>query len=212
MSTAPPMQPPWMATMTGMRSCSISVKVCCMSVSRSKIAARPSALASSMAIAPPKVCRSMPALKCLPVLEITSARAVPSLCSRVRMSCSSRQKVGCMVFIASGRLSTRWATWPSVVREKQLGLCMGCLLCGNVAAGRGWLCPGLDERAHAHAQQANAARQVHALEALTSDLPYAFGSGHVRVQARGARDALEVVVTDLDADGAAFVALALQVG
>jgi hypothetical protein len=27
---------------------------------------------------------------------------------------------GCMVFIASGRLSTRWAMWPVVARVKQL--------------------------------------------------------------------------------------------
>ena len=133
MSTAPPMQPPWMAAMTGMRNSSSKVKVCCMSVSRSYTAERPSALLSSIWMALPKVCRSMPALKCLPVLEITSARAVPALWISVSTSCSSRQKVGCMVFIASGRLSTRWATWPSVVREKQFSLFMGGLLGCNVA-------------------------------------------------------------------------------
>ncbi len=79
MSTAPPMQPPWMAQITGMRRASIFVNVACMSVSRSKMAARPSGLWSSMVIAPPKVSSAMPALKCLPVLLITSARAVPSV-------------------------------------------------------------------------------------------------------------------------------------
>ena len=77
MSTAPPMQPPWMAAITGMRRLSIRVKVDCMSPSTSNMAARPSGLWSSMVMAPPKVSSAMPALKCLPVLLMTSARAVP---------------------------------------------------------------------------------------------------------------------------------------
>ena len=110
MSTAPPMQPPWIAAITGMRRVSSLVKVACISVSRSNIALRPSAELSSMAIAPPKVSSAMPALKCLPVEEITSARAWPSRCNCVNTSSSSRQNAGFMVFIASGRLSRRWAT------------------------------------------------------------------------------------------------------
>ena len=62
----------------------------------------------------------MPALKCLPVLLMTSARAAPSLLSCVSTASSSRQNVGCMVFIASGLLSTRWAMWLSMVKEKQV--------------------------------------------------------------------------------------------
>ena len=127
MSTAPPMQPPWMAMMTGMRRLSMRLKVACMSVSRSKMAARPSGLWSSMVMAPPKVSSAMPALKCLPVLLMTSARASPVLFSWASTSSSSRQKVGCMVFMASGRFSTRWATWLSMLSEKQVkgGVFMG---------------------------------------------------------------------------------------
>ena len=40
--------------------------------------------------------------------------------ARSASSSSSRQKVGCMVFIASGRLSTRCAMWSVVEREKQV--------------------------------------------------------------------------------------------
>jgi hypothetical protein len=118
MSTAPPMQPPWMAAITGIRSVSSFVKVACMSVSRSKIAARPSGLLSSSAIAPPKVSSAMPALKCLPVDEITRARAWPSRCRAVSTSSSSRQKVGCIVLSAPGWLSTRWATASCRISEK----------------------------------------------------------------------------------------------
>jgi hypothetical protein len=62
----------------------------------------------------------MPALKCLPVLEITSTRASPVLWMCESAASSSRQKAGCMVFIASGRFSTRWAMCPLVVRVKQV--------------------------------------------------------------------------------------------
>ena len=128
MSTAPPMQPPWMAQITGMRRFSSLVKVACMSVSRSKMAARPSGLWSSMLMAPAKVSSDMPALKCLPVLLMTSARAVPSLCSRVSTSSSSRQKVGFMVLSSAGRLITRWATLSVELREKQVVAVMAGLV------------------------------------------------------------------------------------
>src|SRR3990167_768798 len=172
MSTAPPMQPPWMAQITGKRRASIFVNVACMSVSRSKMAARPSGLWSSMAMAPLKVSSAMPALKCLPVLLMTSARAVPSVWRAVSTSSSSRQKVGCMVFIASGRLSTRWATLSVKLREKQVGVVIGGLVFvgfererSTVARGLFAFCPGLDQLAHAHAQQTDAAGQIHTLEA-----------------------------------------------
>ena len=102
------------------------VKVACMSVSRSKIAARPSGLWSSMVMAPPKVSSAMPALKCLPVLLMTSARASPAWCSWASTVSSSRQKVGCMVFMASGLFRTRWATWSVMLSEKQVRVFMGC--------------------------------------------------------------------------------------
>src|SRR3990167_9436562 len=219
MSTAPPMQPPWMAQITGKRRASIFVNVACMSVSRSKMAARPSGLWSSMAMAPLNVSSAMPALKCLPVLLMTSARAVPSVWSFVSTSSSSRQKVGCMVFIASGRLSTRWATWSSVeLRKKQVGVFIGGLVSGGsggmaftVARGLFAFCPGLDQLAHAHAQQTDAAGQIHTLEAQAG--PAAGGGGVVGevIDRHVARHALEIVIPQLDADGFSSVALALQV-
>ena len=81
MSTAPPTQPPWMATTTGMRSVSSRVKVACSAASRSAMAARPSGLASSIWMAPPNTSSAMPAEKCLPVLETSSTRAWPPWCS-----------------------------------------------------------------------------------------------------------------------------------
>ena len=74
-STAPPMQPPWIAASTGMRSVSSLVKVACMSESVSNMAARPSGLSLFIWMGPPNVSSAMPAEKCLPVLEITSTRA-----------------------------------------------------------------------------------------------------------------------------------------
>jgi len=55
----------------------------------------------------------------LPVEEITSARLSPSRCNWVSTVSSSRQNCGCMVFIASGRFSTRWATpsWRERVKQ-----------------------------------------------------------------------------------------------
>jgi formylmethanofuran dehydrogenase subunit D len=69
------MQPPWMAAITGMRKVSNRVNVDCKPPSMSKIAARPSALWSSMLTEPPKASSDMPALKCLPVLLMTNTRA-----------------------------------------------------------------------------------------------------------------------------------------
>ena len=66
----------------------------------------------------PPILSAMPALKCLPVDEITSARAEASRCSAVRTSSSSRQNVGFMVFSASGRFSTRCAICCSVLSVK----------------------------------------------------------------------------------------------
>ncbi len=62
----------------------------------------------------------MPALKCLPVLEISSTRAEPVVLTRVSAASSSRQKSGCMVLSASGLFSARWAICASSEREKQV--------------------------------------------------------------------------------------------
>eukprot|EP01136_Pigoraptor_vietnamica_P044545 Opistho-1_new@21414 len=160
----------------------------------------------------------MPALKCLPVLLMTSARAWPSWWICVSSSSSSRQNVGCMVLSSAGRLSTRWATSSVELREKQVVVVMAGLVswCGGVwrctvDRGRLALCPGLDELAHAHAQQADAPVQVHPLEAQAG---LAADGGGVRgevVQGHVARDDLEIVVAQLDADGLARVALAAQI-
>ena len=78
-----------------------------------------------MEMALEKVSRDMPAEKCLPVLEMTSARASPASfrwCSTVS---SSRQNVGCMVLNESGLFNTKCATWSFVVSEKQLSLSIG---------------------------------------------------------------------------------------
>ena len=122
------MQPPWIAAITGMRSDSSLLKVACSAASRSAMAARPSALASSSRMASPNTSSDMPAEKCLPVLETTSARASLPRCRAVSTSSSSRQNVGPMVFIASGRLSTRCATWSVTESVKQVraGVFMGC--------------------------------------------------------------------------------------
>ena len=127
MSTAPPITPPCKAAITGVRSVSNLVKVACIAVKLSKIAARPSGDWSSIWMAPAKFSSAMPALKCLPALLITSTRAALFLCRSVSTVSNSLQKRGPMVFRASGRFSTRWAMWFSIVREKQCIAVMWCL-------------------------------------------------------------------------------------
>ena len=73
----------------------------------------------------------MPALKCLPVLLMTSARAALFLCKSVSTVSNSPQKRGPMVLSASARLSTKWAMWFSIVREKQCIALMGGLRFGG---------------------------------------------------------------------------------
>ncbi|MDB5752243.1 MAG: hypothetical protein JWP65_2664 [Ramlibacter sp.] len=96
-----------------------------MSVSRSKVAARPFALVSSMVMLPPNASSAMPAEKCLPLDEITSARASLPRCSVVSTASGSRQNTGLMVFMASSRFRTRWVTWLVTVRSND---CMVGLL------------------------------------------------------------------------------------
>ena len=132
MSTAPPMQPPWMAAMTGIRAFSRAVKLSCKSMadSRSRARARPSSAGALGVLpsSPPSVprlppvntARSMPAEKCLPVEEITMARARPSALMPLTMAGSSIQNSGIIEFSLSGRLSWMWATWSLSVTSKQV--------------------------------------------------------------------------------------------
>ena len=81
-----------------------------------------------MEMALEKVSKDMPAEKCLPVLEMTNARASPASFSCRSTVSSSRQNVGCMVLNDSGLFSTKCATWSFVVSEKQLSLSIGASL------------------------------------------------------------------------------------
>ena len=69
---------------------------------------------------PPKTDRSMPALKCRPVLDSTTTRALASSLMPVTISGSSRQNSGVIVLSASGRDRRTWATWSAMSTSKQL--------------------------------------------------------------------------------------------
>ena len=135
------------------------------------MAARPSGLSASIEMAPENVSRSMPAEKCLPVLEITKALALPSLFNWCSTVSSSRQNVGCMVLSDSGLFSTKCATWSFIVKEKQLSLSMGiglvqCRVGGvlrTVACVVLRDCPVFDQGPYTDAQQAKFAGEVDAL-------------------------------------------------
>ena len=73
---------------------------------------------SSMGLPPPKVSSAMPALKCLPVDEITSTRACPPSCSACTASRKAGKNAGAIVFMRSGRLSCRWAMPSATSRRK----------------------------------------------------------------------------------------------
>ena len=119
-SSAPPMQPPWTATSTGTRAFSSAVAVHCsvFTVLRVRACRRPSS-ASPSSCPPANTDRSMPAQKCLPVLEITMARAEASRLMPVTISGSSLQNSGTMVLSSSGRESRTWATWSEISTSKQ---------------------------------------------------------------------------------------------
>ena len=61
----------------------------------------------------------MPALKCLPVLLMTTTRALASALMPVTISGSSRQKSAVIVFSASGRFSRTCATESAISTSKQ---------------------------------------------------------------------------------------------
>src|SRR5262249_23605117 len=63
--------------------------------------------------------RSMPALKCRPVEESTTARTPPSSDSRWIRAGSSSQNSGTIEFSSSGRHSRTWATFASTSTSKQ---------------------------------------------------------------------------------------------
>ncbi len=130
-STAPPITPPCTAAITGKRACSRQEKLCCSRRTSSRNFS--AAVARSTARgATPSPCvntdRSMPALKCLPVEEITRHRVAPSALSSSTIAGSSFQKARTMLLKLSGRLSTRCATAPSRERSKQVGVMPATLL------------------------------------------------------------------------------------
>src|SRR4051812_48876240 len=133
MSTAPPMQPPWMAAITGMRALSSAVKLSCSisAVSRRRARWRPASAdrffspspeppPEPTSLPPVNTARSMPAEKCLPVEDKTMARAQPSALMPLMISGSSIQNAGTMVLSSSGRLSCTWATWSLSLTSKQV--------------------------------------------------------------------------------------------
>src|SRR4029450_690973 len=70
---------------------------------------------------------------------------------------------------------------------------------------------GLRQLAHPHTQQPQPPAQVDPLEALAGDAPDGLAGGRENLAGLVARRNPEVVVAQLDADGLAHVALALQV-
>src|SRR5262249_2700914 len=120
-STAPPTQPPWIAARTGIRARSIAVND---SWSRRTISCRlgwPRRAPPAPPAPPPavKTLRSMPALKCFPVDDSTTARTPPSSLSRPISAGSSDQNSGTIEFSSSGRHSRTWATLDSTSTSKQ---------------------------------------------------------------------------------------------
>ena len=111
MSTPPPMQPPWIAAITGMRARSRQVKVSCSAERHLRRLARvrPISAPSPVAVTPAspvKTARSMPAVKCLPVDDSTIARAPPLVADRVDdlRQLASRTR-GVMVLSSAARFS-----------------------------------------------------------------------------------------------------------
>ncbi len=110
-SRAPPMQPPWIAQITGKRASSRALKQSMSLRSDSWKASRSRAVvAASAGKLPAKTSSDMPAEKCLPDDEITSARVAPSSPSRRTASRTAGKNAGVIVFNRSGRFSRRWAT------------------------------------------------------------------------------------------------------
>ena len=121
------MTPPCTAASTGTRAFSSAVNDHCSAFAWERVRAcrRPGSASPPPSVAlleppPMKTDRSMPALKCLPVLLMTTTRALASSLMPVTISGSSRQKAGVMVLSSSGRDSRTWATWSAISTSKQL--------------------------------------------------------------------------------------------
>ena len=113
------MQPPWTAASTGSRAFSSAVNDHCSTLALERIRAclRPSSASSPCW--PAKTARSIPAQKCLPVLEITTTRALAASLIEVTISGSSRQNSGTIVLSSSPRESRTWATPSAMSTSKQ---------------------------------------------------------------------------------------------
>ncbi len=102
------MQPPCTAAMTGKRASSSTSKQRMSWRSESWKASRARALlVSSMARPDANTSSAMPALKCLPVDEITSARVRPAASSPLTASRSAGKNAGSKVLSRSGRHNCR---------------------------------------------------------------------------------------------------------
>src|SRR6478609_11472944 len=93
----------------------------------------------------------------------------------------------------------RQAVWAATVCNAE------CLFCRRERLRHG------SEFAYAHTEQSNTTRQIHAFQPEACMTPYRGCIGSVLGDRGVTRDALEVVETQLDADGPARVALALKV-
>ena len=89
-----------------------------MALERIRACRRPSS-ASASCSPPAKTDSSMPALKCLPLLLMTTTRALASSLMPVTISGSSRQNSGTIVLSSSGRDSRTWATESVTSTSKQ---------------------------------------------------------------------------------------------
>ena len=120
-SSAPPTQPPWIAQITGKRASSSALKQSISWRSDSWNASRARGVAVASSASPlPKTSSAMPAQKCRPVDEITSARvSPPAMPSPRTASRSAGKNGGDIVLSRSGRLSWRWATRSCVSRLKK---------------------------------------------------------------------------------------------
>ena len=128
------MQPPWTAQITGKRASSRALKHAMSFVSDSWKASRWRAEAvASVASSPAKTSSAMPAEKCLPVEDSTSARVWPCSPSVRTASRIAGKNAGVIVFSRSGRLRRRWATPLSCERSKNsLKLALSFMAAGRL--------------------------------------------------------------------------------
>lgn len=124
------MQPPWTAQTIGKRASSRALKQSISRRSDSWKASRSRAVAvPTTSSVPAKTSSDMPAEKCLPVDEITSARVAPASSSPRTASRTAGKNAGVIVFSRSGRLRRRWATLPECDSSKNSLVLMGGNVC-----------------------------------------------------------------------------------